>query len=218
MPGTPPAPATPGATMLTVPMAPRRAPTFDELYREIERLPEGITGQILVAGVLTTMSRPSAAHDLALVNCEQGLRSVDQRVGGHGWWIRQEFEVRFPGDRLAVPDLAGWRADEHPELPDDNPLRIVPAWCAEVLSPSTASDDRTLKLPLYASTGVAHTWLIDPDLAIIEVYESIAGRPTLVATAREVDVVRLPPFDVELSLATWWKKRPPVHATTVTAP
>jgi len=37
------------------------------------------------------------------------------------------------------------------------------------------------------------------------VYEASDARPTLVATARDVDVVRLPPFDVELSLATWWK-------------
>jgi Uma2 family endonuclease len=191
--------------MLTMSSAAKRAPTFDELYREIERLPQGITGQILTPGVLTTMSRPGAAHHLALRNCEHALGHFDQHVGGHGWWIRVEFEVRFPGDRLAVPDLAGWRADVHPELPDDNPLRIVPTWCAEVLSPSTAPDDRTLKLPLYASTGVVHVWLIDPALQTIEVYESRDGRPTLVATARDGDVVRLPPFDGELSLATWWK-------------
>jgi Uma2 family endonuclease len=112
--------------------------------------------------------------------------------------------VRFPGDRLAVPDLAGWRADTHPELPDDNPLRIVPDWCAEVLSASTASDDRTLKLPLFASTGVRHVWLIDPALRTVEVFESIDGRPTLVATARDADVAPLPPFDAELSLGSWW--------------
>jgi Uma2 family endonuclease len=185
----------------------KRVPTFDELYREIERLPPGITGQILVAGVLTTMSRPGSPHEHTLAHCGRALDRFDRKFGGHGWWIRQEFEVRFPGDRLAVPDLAGWRSDEHPELPDDNPLRIVPAWCAEILSPSTASNDRTLKLPLYASTGVAHVWLIDPDLATIEVYESIERRPTLVATARDADVVRLPPFGAELSLAAWWKVR-----------
>jgi Uma2 family endonuclease len=204
--------------MLTVSTAPRRAPTFDDLYREIERLPEGITGQILAAGVLTTMSRPGAAHGHTLANCGRALDRFDQQVGGHGWWIRQEFEVRFPGDRLAVPDLAGWRAADHPELPDDNPLRIVPAWCAEVLSPSTASDDRTLKLPLYASTGVAHVWLIDPELHTLEVYESIDGRPTLVAAARDADVVRLLPFEVEMSLGTWWKARAAGAATAAPSP
>ncbi|HEY5242324.1 MAG TPA: Uma2 family endonuclease [Polyangiaceae bacterium] len=185
--------------------APKRVPTFDELYREIEHLPQGMTGQILIPGVLTTMSRPGAAHHRACSHCRRALDGCDQELDGHGWWIRQEFEVRFLGDRLAVPDLAGWRADLHPELPDDNPLRIIPTWCAEVLSPSTASDDRTLKLPLYASTGVAHIWLIDPTLWTIEVYEATDARPTLVATARDAEVLRLPPFDVELSLAAWWK-------------
>jgi Uma2 family endonuclease len=195
--------------MLTMSSAAKRVPTFEELYREIERLPQGITGEILIPGALTTMSRPGAAHAHTLARCSRVLDPFDQGLDGHGWWIRQEFEVRFPGDRLGVPDLAGWRADLHPELPDDNPLRVVPTWCAEVLSPSTASDDRTLKLPLYASTGVVHVWLIDPALRTIEVYESTDGRPTLVATARDADVVRLPPFDAELSLAAWWKAPEP---------
>jgi hypothetical protein len=116
--------------MQIVPTAPRRIPTFDELYRQIERLPQRLTGQVLTPGVLTTMARPGAAHHRAFAQCRRTLDAFDVEAGGHGWWIRQEFEVRFPGDRLAVPDLAGWRALEHPELPDDNPLRIVPAWCA----------------------------------------------------------------------------------------
>jgi Uma2 family endonuclease len=198
--------------------APKRVPTFDELYRQIEKLREGITGQILVPGVLTTMSRPGAPHEHTLAFCERALGPFDRRFGGHGWWLRQEFEVRLPGDRLAVPDLAGWRVDRHPELPDDNPLRIVPDFCAEVLSPSTASDDRTLKLPLYASTGVGHVWLIEPELHTVEVFESIDGRPTLVATARDTDVVRLPPFDAELSVASWWKPRAPAPAVASTSP
>ena len=91
--------------MLTMSAA-KRTPTFDELYLEIERLPPGLTGQILTPGVLTTMSRPGASHDHTLANCVHALGHFDQRVGGHGWWIRQEFEVRFPGDRLAV--LGTW--------------------------------------------------------------------------------------------------------------
>jgi hypothetical protein len=37
------------------------------------------------------------------------------------------------------------------------------------------------------------------------VYEASDARPTLIATARDADVVCLPPFDVELSLAARWK-------------
>ena len=81
-------------------------------------------------------------------------------------------------------------------------------------APATASDDRTLKLPLYASTGVDHIWLVDPALRTFEVYESVDGRPTLVATARDADVIAAAPFDTELSLATWWK----APAASVLAP
>ena len=193
--------------MLSMSAPLRKVPTFDELYAEIERLPNGITGQILVPGVLSTMSRPGSAHEHTLAHCGRALDRFDRKFGGQGWWIRQEFEVRFPGDRLAVPDLAGWRADRHPELPDDNPLRIVPDWCAEILSPSTASDDRTLKLPMYASTGVSHVWLVDPELRTIEVYESVAGRPTLVASARDDGQATLAPFDAEYALGAWWRAR-----------
>ena len=191
---------------MTMSSAARRTPTFDDLYAEIERLPPGVTGQILVPGVLTTMSRPGAQHEHTLTRCSRALDPFNLTMDGHGWWIRQEFEVRFPGDRLAVPDLAGWRADLHTELPDDNPLRIVAQWCAEILSPSTTSDDRTLKLPLYAEAGVAHVWLLDPERHTIEVYETIASRPTLIAVARETDVARLPPFDVEMGLGGWWRR------------
>lgn len=57
-------------------------------------------------------------------------------------------EVRLPGGRLVVPDLFGYRVGRVPELPDENPLTIVPDGCCEVLSPTTARDDRALKLPL----------------------------------------------------------------------
>ena len=191
---------------MSVPTKRAPTPTFEEVYRQIEKLPNGITGQILVAGVLTTMSRPGSHHEHTLAHCGRALDRFDRKFGGVGWWIRQEFEVRFPGERLAVPDLAGWRADEYPELPDDNAVRIVPAWCCEILSPTTTSNDRTLKLPMYAATGVKHVWLIEPEAGTIEVYESIDARPTLVATARGAEVVRLPPFDTELSLGAWWKR------------
>ena len=71
---------------------------------------------------------------------------------------------------------------------------------------------------MYASTGVGHVWLIDPEVRTVEVFESVGSRQTLVATARDADVARLPPFDVELSLAAWWKARPASEALPVSSP
>ena len=198
---------------MLIAMAQRAEPfalSFDTLYAQIVALPEGVTGEILEAGVLHTMSRPGRGHARALKGCVRALGDYDIEGGGTGWWLLVEYEVRFPGARLAVPDVAGWRAARVRELPDENPMTVLPDWCCEVLSPSTSRDDRTLKLPLYAACGVAWVWLIDPATQSIEVYETIEGRAALTATARESDAKPLPPFDAPLALAGLWS---PVTST-----
>jgi hypothetical protein len=128
----------------------------------------------------------------------------DLRLGGTGWWIEAEAEIRLPDDRLVVPDLAGWRVERVPALPDDNPIAIVPDWCCEVLSPRTPRDDRVVKLPLHCRSGMQWVWLVDPGLRTVEVFESINGRATLSCTGREAELVSLPPFEGEIDLAPWW--------------
>jgi Uma2 family endonuclease len=125
-------------------------------------------------------------------------------MGGADWWIEVEPEIKFPRGRLAVPDLCGFRAERVPEIPEDNPLAILPDWCCEVLSPNTARDDRRLKLPLYAASGVPWTWLVDPELRMVEVYEAVQGRASLLHVAAEDERVVLPPFSGEIDLSKWW--------------
>jgi Uma2 family endonuclease len=182
----------------------RKLPTFEELYRQIAALPEGITGQILEPGQLVTMSRPGAAHADADTMLADWLRAFDVRRGGAGWWFRREYEIRLLGDRLVVPDFSGWRVERVPKLPDDNPMTLVPDWCCEILSPSTAKVDRMLKLPIYAAAGVGWVWLVDPDLRTVEVFETMGGRATRVAGAHDEDRTALPPFEGEAPIAQWW--------------
>lgn len=89
----------------------RRPRTFDELYAEIEHLPEGMTGEILEESVVRVRSRPGKRHRHAAEGCFRSLSGVNANWGGTGWWIEVETEIRFPSGRLAVPALAGWRVD-----------------------------------------------------------------------------------------------------------
>ncbi|HET9624502.1 MAG TPA: Uma2 family endonuclease [Kofleriaceae bacterium] len=186
----------------------RRPKSFRELYAEIEALPENLTGEILEEGVLRTMSRPGRRHRRAARGCLDALSGVDANLRGTGWWIEIEAEIVFPGERLVVPDLAGWRVDRVPDLPDENPLTVLPDWCCEVLSPSTARDDERLKLPMFARAHIEWTWIVDPILRLIRVYQSVNGLPTLVTTAQEDDRRVIPPFDHEIALAGWWLPDP----------
>lgn len=106
---------------------------------------------------------------------------------------------------VIVPDLAGWRKERLPELPEDVWITLSPDWVCEVLSPPTAQTDRSIKLPLYAAEGVSHCWLIDPALKTLEAYELTNRKWTLLATLKEDDSVRLPPFDaVAFPLDALW--------------
>jgi Uma2 family endonuclease len=182
-------------------------PSFEELYEQIRVLPEHLIGEILEPGVLRTMSRPGRRHRRAASHCLRSLDAFDANFGGTGWWIEVEAEVRFPGGRLFVPDLCGFRMEHVPELPEENPLTIVPDWCCEVLSTRTAGDDIAIKLPYYARSGVGWVWLVDPMNRLVEVFETVSGRATLAAIARDEDRAVLPPFDGEIAVGPWWLPR-----------
>jgi Uma2 family endonuclease len=167
-----------------------------------------VTGEILEDGMLRTTSRPGLRHRRAGLACLDALSGINASLRGRGWWIEVEAEIRFPAGRLAVPDLAGWRVDRVPKLPDENPLTVLPDWCCEILSPRTARDDNRLKLPLYARSQVPWSWLVDPVLRLVEVYQTVNGLPTLVTAAQEDEQRVLPPFELEVSLAGWWLPGP----------
>jgi Uma2 family endonuclease len=51
---------------------------------------------------------------------------------------------------------------------------------AEVVSPSTTRADRVVKRRTYQRHGVATYWVIDPDAALVEVWQPQDDRPTIV--------------------------------------
>jgi Uma2 family endonuclease len=133
-------------------------------------------------------------------------RSGGAGGGPGGWIVLDEPELHLHGDVL-VPDLAGWRRERMPELPDAAAFELAPDWVCEVLSPSTAAVDRADKLPIYAREGVQHAWLLDPTAKTLEVLRLEGDAWRLLATWRDEAVVRAEPFDAfELDLAVLWAR------------
>jgi Uma2 family endonuclease len=128
------------------------------------------------------------------------------RGGPGGWWIVDEPEVHFVRDvEVAVPDLAGWRRSRMPRVPRDHRFEQVPDWVCEILSPSTASKDRDIKMPLYAHYGVAHAWLIDPVVRTLEAYALRDGAWVGIGRFADDDQVSVAPFEaVTIELAGLW--------------
>ncbi|HSO84595.1 Uma2 family endonuclease [Thiocapsa sp.] len=146
--------------------------TRPSLYEQLEALPEGLTGEIL-NGQLYTQPRPSGAHVVTASALGYELFGPFQRGRGGpgGWWIIDEPELHFIHDtEVDVPDLAGWRRSRLPRIPQDHRFTVVPDWVCEILSPSTESKNREVKMPIYAHFGVAYAWLIDPRARTHEAY------------------------------------------------
>jgi Uma2 family endonuclease len=186
--------------------------SFDELWDDLELVPEGYTGEI-VGGEIVQTQRPDPPH--LVTASDLGALLVGRfrfGIGGPGGWvILDEPRIRF-GDECRVPDLAGWRVERY-VTPAKGPYLVTPDWLCEVLSPGTARSDRTQKMPLYARHGVGHVWLIDPVIQTLEVYRLLGETWGLVKTYGAEDKARPEPFDaVELDLAMiWGQHRGPVE-------
>jgi Uma2 family endonuclease len=112
------------------------------------------------------------------------------------------------GDDILVPDIAGWRVERLPEIPDEAYLTLAPDWACEVLSPSTEAIDRADKAPIYAREGVPWLWMIDPDVRTFEVFQLDRDTYRVHAVDRDDAVVRAEPFDaLELPLEALWGRR-----------
>ncbi|MEY6431106.1 Uma2 family endonuclease [Thioalkalicoccus limnaeus] len=177
------------------------------LYEQLEALPEGLTGEIL-SGQLHTQPRPAGPHARAETELSIDIGSAygRGRGGPGGWWIIVEPELHLVRDQeVAVPDLAGWRKERMPQIPDDHRFEVVPDWVCEILSPSTASKDREVKMPVYAHYGVAYAWLVDPKCRTLEAYALTDGDWRLLAEASDYDTIAVAPFDaLQLDLGNLW--------------
>ena len=174
------------------------------LYDQLTDLPETLTGEIL-NGQLHAQPRPAPKHLHATSRLDRtiGRGYGDGDGGPGGWWILIEPEIHFVRDiEVAVPDLAGWRRERMASLPETAYFEIAPDWICEVLSPSTASKDREIKMPLYARYAVSYAWLVDPEARTLEAFELRSGAWTEIARFAAADRVSVAPFDaITLDLA-----------------
>lgn len=176
-------------------------------YADLEALPAHQVGEI-IGGVLYASPRPALKHARAASTLGTDLGGpFDRGRGGPGGWlILDEPELHFGGDVL-VPDLAAWRRERMPEMPEAAFATLAPDWLCEVLSPSTAGFDRAEKLPSYAREGVTHVWLVDPLAQTLEIVRLDGATYRMVTTCRGEAKVRAEPFDaIELELATLWAR------------
>ena len=180
--------------------------SFKELYKELEGLPENVVGEI-INGELVATPRPAPKHArassaLGVLLC--GPFDLGSNGGPGGWWILDEPQVHFI-EKVVVPDIAGWRKERMPKLPETSYFELAPDWVCEVLSPSTASYDKIFKFQIYAENAVSHYWIIDPINRVLETFTLNKDKYEIGPKFGNSDKVKTPPFEeIEFNLENLW--------------
>ncbi|MCU1348030.1 MAG: hypothetical protein JWO56_1060 [Acidobacteria bacterium] len=170
-------------------------------YEDLIQVPDNMVAE-LIDGELFASPRPGGPHTVAASGLGYFLGPPFHfgRGGPGGWWILVEPELHL-GRNVLVPDLAGWRRERMPEVPQDHVFSITPDWICEVTSPSSGRLDRLKKMPIYAREGVGSAWLVDPILQTLEAFENQDGRWVLLGIFGGEPIARIPPFDaIEIDL------------------
>jgi len=182
--------------------APRQAKYEDLLKVPANRIAEIINGELI------TQPRPSSPHAMASSAIGGELFGTFQtsKRGPGGWVILDEPELHLRGNVL-VPDLAGWRRERMPIMPDTPAFDLAPDWVCEVLSPSTEARDRVDKLPIYLREGCTHVWLVQPAGQTLEIYRLDGPTYRLVGTFSGNVTISPEPFDaVPFDLSALWAR------------
>jgi Uma2 family endonuclease len=178
-------------------------------YEDLLEVPDHLVAEI-VEGELYTSPRPAARHAEATGSLYSQLRRRFQEGDGGpgGWWFLMEPELHLGRD-VFVPDIAGWRKERMPVLPDVAALELAPDWICETLSTKTARLDRYRKLPRYARYDIPHAWLVDPVSFGGEVYRLTNEHWVLISTHEGSTLIRVEPFEAaEIDLGAMWLTPP----------
>jgi Uma2 family endonuclease len=164
----------------------------------------------IVDGVLVRKASPALGH--AFIHQELAFQLGTQSfVRGGRWLLVIEPIVELTPKQVYVPDIAGWRLETLPEEPDLEQVNVTvrPDWVCEILSPSTARNDLTVKRANYSAAGVGHYWVIYPRDQVMTVLRN-NGRDFEIAetvTAQDANMAVEPFSECVLDLRLLFRQR-----------
>src|SRR5205823_4782522 len=142
----------------------------------------------IVDGELFVTPSPLSGHQLIVSTIASAFLYLDDHPIGR--LFMAPLDVIFGEYDVLEPDLL-FILNEHRGIIQDW-VRGAPDLVIEVLSPTTARQDRGPKLKAYARFGVPECWIVDPDQQAVEVYRLAQQVYQLAQTLREQESVTSP--------------------------
>jgi Uma2 family endonuclease len=139
-------------------------------WRDAQHMPENGKRYEVIDGQLYVTPAPSRRHQWVCGRLFLALVRLLEEPG-HGWVYAAPLSVEFPETEEGVqPDLIFVSRQRAERLVQEG-IRGAPDLVVEVLSPSTAERDRTIKRKLYRRRGVRAYWIVDPDAEYVDLWD-----------------------------------------------
>ena len=146
----------------------------------LETLPDDGKRYEIIDGELIVSPSPRLGHQQILWKL---VVLIDGYIRAHPSWLGvvAPADVVFDRTNVVEPDLFIARRDVNAKLEYIEAGSI--ALAIEVISPSTARQDRNAKRKLYQKFSVPQYWIVDPDGRLIERWRPEDTRPEILTDA-----------------------------------
>ena len=169
---------------------------------DLEPLDEVVSPKYeIIDGVLYVSPSPHAKlHQLTVGRLHLSLAGwlADNPVGEV---FLSPVDLVVSADKTVVPDLVFVRTENLDQV--NEAIEVAPDLVVEVLSPSTAWYDRSIKRSLYEEAGVREYWMIDPREQTIERYVlgpgGRFGEPTIKDASQQLASAALEGFVLDVA-------------------
>jgi len=136
-------------------------------YAELATWPDDGRRYELYDGEVSVVPAPLPRHQLAMLELQDRLRTY---VSSHGGIVLvSPIDIVFNTTTVLQPDIVVFTAARRRVVELDAPIQEPPDVAVEVVSPSTATNDRGRKLRMFERFGVPEYWILDPGREQIEV-------------------------------------------------
>ncbi|MFM8802477.1 MAG: Uma2 family endonuclease [Planctomycetia bacterium] len=157
----------------TSPSTPPSRPKIKLDYRDYCCLPDDGRRHEIIDGDHYMTPAPSTTHQTVSKRLQYQFYTQIE-LAGLGVVFGAPVDVQLTDHDVVQPDLVVILKDRTRMI---TPAKIdgPPAHVVEILSPSTSSNDTTLKKHLYERAGVGEYWIADPDSRRLEQYRLLDG-------------------------------------------
>jgi Uma2 family endonuclease len=169
-------------------MAPMELQKRRVSYDDLAQMPEDGRRYELYDGEVFVVPSPILRHQVVALRLWRILDDYASETGGLA--VASPIDIVFSDYDVVQPDIVLLSAESLRSVSLDKPIRRSPDLAVEVLSPSTASNDRGRKMRMFQRYGVPEYWIVDPIEETIEIYRLTELAYESVATVSGSETMR----------------------------